>query len=127
MDAKSGIYPEVLRYEALSLMKIDIYISIFVVYLCSMINTFSFFLGDLKGSLIEDVCDIGVELVFIFVWSNRNRRLNSCILCDSEIRKDSEFVPSRNLNDSSFLFYDFVRLPRILRGSVSFIARIFDI
>lgn len=65
VDAKSGIYPEVLRYEALSLMKIDIYISIFVVYLCSMINTFSFFLGDLKGSLIEDVCDIRVELVFI--------------------------------------------------------------
>lgn len=63
VDAKSGIYPEVLRYEALSLMKIDIYI--FVVYLCSMINTFSFFLGDLKRSLIEDVCDIGVELVFI--------------------------------------------------------------
>lgn len=63
VDAKSGIYPEVLRYEALSLMKIDIYI--FVVYLCSMINTFSFFLGDLKGSLIEDVCDIGAELVFI--------------------------------------------------------------
>lgn len=30
-----------------------------------MINTFSFFLGDLKRSLIEDVCDIGVELVFI--------------------------------------------------------------
>lgn len=63
VDAKSGIYPEVLRYEALSLMKIDIYI--FVVYLCSMINTFSFFLGDLKRSLIEDVCDIGAELVFI--------------------------------------------------------------
>lgn len=63
VDAKSGIYPEVLRYEALSLMKIDIYI--FVVYLCSMINTFSFFLGDLKRSLIEDVCDIGMELVFI--------------------------------------------------------------
>lgn len=57
VDAKSGIYPEVLRYEALSLMKIDIYI--FVVYLCSMINTFSFFLGDLK----RRCGDIGAEFV----------------------------------------------------------------